>query len=509
MTDLTRVARVSGRRSTRSVIVDGLLALVFGLIAVGEVGTTPVGLLPAAAGIPVAIVVGIALLFRRRRTIPVLIVALLGSVLVGAVFPVLLAMYTLANRYGNRTTTWLYSALGWIAITLPWGKTWSLLGIAGHLFFMLLFLLVPVLLGLWTNQRAQVLTGLRERAEQAERERDLRAAAAVEAERIRIARELHDIVAHRISQITVLAGALEVSADGRPAEIAGTIRETGARALSEMRELLGVLRQDADLPGGQPDSRDDVPWGGIEDSTVDPTGSADSGIAAHPAGRTRWLPVRWRWWASRSRAARSASEEASAAQVHPNGPARPADSTGRFDSAAAVGSATSAGSVGSAGPAAAGSAGSAAPAMPRRWGPRSDERVPLRPAPDLHAIAELVAEAVEAGQRVDVAIAEPLPEVSGAIGRAVYRIVQEALTNAGKHAAGAEVRVRVGVRDDVLEVDVRNPRGERAAVAAQGSGFGLIGMRERVELAGGTLHSGPLSSGGFAVHAVFPLREVS
>ncbi|QOW36178.1 hypothetical protein KP696_00095 [Nocardia seriolae] len=250
------------------------------------------------------------------------------------------------------------------------------------------------------NQRAETLAALRERAEQAERERDLLAAAAVEAERLRIAGELHDIVAHRISQITVLAGALEVSAEGKPAEIAGTIRTTGSRALTEMRELLGLLRSAEDAP--------------------------------------------------------------------------------------AQGDSSAAGSVGT------GTGG---------------EHAPLRPAPDLGAIAELVAHAVAAGQRIDLTLPDPLPETSGPVGRAAYRIVQEALTNAAKHAAGAEVRAALTVVDGVLNVDVRNGRGEHTPLAAQGSGFGLLGMRKRVELAGGSLHSGPLAGGGYVVHATFPLTE--
>ncbi|MFI1920190.1 sensor histidine kinase [Nocardia sp. NPDC020380] len=362
----------------RRVIVDVALALVFGFMAYESVHTSSIGVLLPAAGPAIAIASGIALLFRRYYPLPVLTVVLLADIAVGTTFPGLLAMYTVVDRYGNRMVTWLSTVATIVVLLVPWAPGWTGSLLAPRAAVLVPLMLASVALGLWTNQRRQTLEGLRERAEQAERERDLLAAAAVEAERIRIARELHDIVAHRISQVTVLAGALEVSADGKSAEMAGTIRETGTKALNEMRELLGVLRD-------------------------------------------------------------------------------------------------------------------------------SDVHVPLRPAPDLAAVRELLDEAVASGQRLEIELPEPLPEVPGPVGRAVYRLVQESLTNAAKHAAGAEVRVAMRVHGAALEVDVRNGRGDRIFVAAQGSGSGLVGMRERVVLAGGTLHAGPLATGGFAVHARLPL----
>lgn len=352
-----------------------MLALAFGALALEQVTTSPIGILPAAAGPPIAVLSGLALLARRRAPIPVLAVCLLSDIAVGTNMPTALALYTVTAAYGNTRRTWVWVVVAMAVGAVPWG-VWSLFQFSSTLPIALLFYAVPALLGLWVGQRRLVLEGLRERAEAAERERDLRAAAAVEAERMRIAREMHDIVAHRISQVTVLAGALEVSSEGKPAEIAGTIRDTGTLALTEMRELLGVLRTDA----------------------------------------------------------------------------------------------------------------------------------PLRPAPDLRAVGELVEEAVAAGQRVELVAPEQLPEVPGQVGRAAYRLIQEALTNAAKHAAGAVVRVAITVSDG-LRIDVRNGAGEPTALAAQGSGFGLIGMRDRVELAGGTLHSGPLAAGGFTVHANFPLEH--
>ncbi|GAB4583959.1 sensor histidine kinase [Nocardia sp. IFM 10818] len=455
----------------RRLILDVLLALFFGFMAFGDVQRTSIGLLPAAAGPPLAIVAGAALLFRRNRPLPVLAVTVAADILVGATWPMLLAMYTVANRYGNRTRTWLATAAAIGVAVIPWGTstTPSLFLHRGTI--ILLLILVPTLIGLWTNQRAQTLDSLRERAEQAERERDLLAAAAVEAERLRIAREMHDIVAHRISQITVLAGALEVSSTGKPADMAGTIRETGAHALAEMRELLGVLRQSDAEAGRTPETS--LP-------RVDHRGAGERARTggAQPAA------------AERSKVAQQSTEDTGTGSVD--------RSVGRQPVGADRSGATRPERARDAGPGA---------VRPETSAVGADERAPLRPTPNLAAIAELVEKAVAAGQLVDASLPAQLPAVPGAVGRAAYRVVQEALTNATKHAAGAEVRVSVVARADSLEVDVRNGPGERTALAAQGSGFGLVGMRERVELAGGALHSGRTPSGGFAVHASFPLGE--
>jgi signal transduction histidine kinase len=94
--------------------------------------------------------------------------------------------------------------------------------------------------------------------------------------------------------------------------------------------------------------------------------------------------------------------------------------------------------------------------------------------------------------------------VPSALGRDAYRIVQEALTNIGKHASGAAARVRVtGAPDGGLHVSVRNrlPVHAHAGPALPGSGAGLLGLQERVALAGGTLVHGPDGSGDFVVDA--------
>ncbi|WP_083973970.1 sensor histidine kinase [Herbidospora daliensis] len=102
-----------------------------------------------------------------------------------------------------------------------------------------------------------------------------------------------------------------------------------------------------------------------------------------------------------------------------------------------------------------------------------------------------------------------LANVPRGVGLNAYRIVQEALTNTMRHAPGAAVTVRV-VRDDrELRIGVVNARPQDGPRASAGAGHGILGMRERAAMLGGTLTTGPTADGGFAVSAVLPLTETS
>ncbi|WP_190819979.1 sensor histidine kinase [Saccharopolyspora pogona] len=222
---------------------------------------------------------------------------------------------------------------------------------------------VPLLLGLWVFGRQRVLADYRERAEQVERERELLAERAVGAQRREIAREMHDVVAHRIGVVSRHTEALAANAvDERSAELAEIIRSTSAIAMSELHDMLRALRHDAE---------------------------------AEPAA---------------------------------------ASTTG---------------------------------------------------------IADLVDGAVRSGANVRLTMPDPVPDVPPVVGRTTYRVVQEALTNAAKHAPHAAVQVTVREDGDDLTLTVTNRRSPRAhAVALPSSGLGLVGMRERVALTGGKLHTG-------------------
>jgi signal transduction histidine kinase len=248
----------------------------------------------------------------------------------------------------------------------------------------------PAILGLYITARRRLVHALQERAERAEREQRLLADQARAEERARLAVEMHDVVTHRVSLMVLQAGALGVaSEDPAVRQAAEELRGSGAEALAELRDLVGVLRRGEDE-----------------------------------------------------------------------------QQLGRGDG-------------------------------PPGCGDGPPERVP--------DLGELIAQSEAIGVPVEFA-AEGEPDlVTPAVARTAYRVVQEALTNVHKHAAGASVMVRAVYGDDRLRLTVRNtaPRGP-AELAGSGAGVGLRGLRQRVELVGGTFHAGPTDGGGFEVDAILP-----
>ena len=132
-----------------------------------------------------------------------------------------------------------------------------------------------------------------------------------------------------------------------------------------------------------------------------------------------------------------------------------------------------------------------------------DEAAPLGPQPGLTDLPRLVEQSREAGMRVELTGCADAP-VDDVVGRAAYRIVQEALTNAGKHAPGAPVTVAVERSDTALEIRVVNGPSAGPLRTPPSGGFGLVGLGERVRTLGGTLTAEPRLDGGFTVEAVLP-----
>jgi len=133
-----------------------------------------------------------------------------------------------------------------------------------------------------------------------------------------------------------------------------------------------------------------------------------------------------------------------------------------------------------------------------------DDEAPLAPQPTLADLDELVEDSRRAGVDVTIArLGEPR-EVDPTAGRTAYRVVQEALTNAGKHAPGGAVTITLDVRAEELVVTVLNRRATRPAAALPSGGLGLIGLRERVRTVGGAFRAEPRLDGGFGVEAVMP-----
>jgi signal transduction histidine kinase len=232
--------------------------------------------------------------------------------------------------------------------------------------------------GMYVRARRQ---SVRDEARRVESEKELLVAQVRQHERDRIAREMHDVLAHRVSLVSLHAGALELRLrDPEDARAAGVIRDCAHQALEDLRDVLGVLRAD---PG------DDAP---------------------------------------------------------------------------------------------------------------------KRPQPTLADLPALVDESRRAGMRVryeeEVGDLDAVPAV---IGRSVYRVAQEGLTNARKHAYGSTVSVTVrGAEGDGLTVEIRNPAGAGARIP--GAGTGLIGLAERAGLAGGRLEHGRTESGDFRLWMWLPWR---
>jgi signal transduction histidine kinase len=216
-------------------------------------------------------------------------------------------------------------------------------------------------------------------------------------ERARIARELHDVVAHHISVIAVQAETARLTTPGLPdagAQRFAAIGDTARAGLTEMRRLLGVLREDAHLTGPEP-------------------------------------PV-------------------PAAQ---------------------------------------------APAVDRH------------PQPGLAQLGELIDEAREAsGSVVRLIVSGPVARLDPGVELAAYRITQEALTNARRHAPGAAVDVELRYAGDVLRLRIRD---NGPGLAPRRTGHGLLGMRERAAAAGGSLQTGEaVPGGGFRIEAELPAKAL-
>jgi signal transduction histidine kinase len=137
-------------------------------------------------------------------------------------------------------------------------------------------------------------------------------------------------------------------------------------------------------------------------------------------------------------------------------------------------------------------------------GPDPAATTGLAPQPGLGGLPAMVQRVRETGTPVELTVAgQPRPLLPG-VELSAYRVVQEALTNTVKHAAGAAATVLVEYRTDQLRVEVTDTGGITGA-SGTGNGHGLIGLRERLAVYGGTLHTGPRVSGGYRVRALFPL----
>ena len=140
---------------------------------------------------------------------------------------------------------------------------------------------------------------------------------------------------------------------------------------------------------------------------------------------------------------------------------------------------------------------------------RDDERFPAdAPQPGLEEVGRLVARLRDAGTAVSLSLPSAVGELPAGLALSAYRIVQEALSNAALHAPGGAVRVEVGVRGGALRIEVRNePGAPGPRTDSDRKRRGLVGMRERVSMLGGSLETGRTPDGGFTVSATLPLDD--
>jgi signal transduction histidine kinase len=133
--------------------------------------------------------------------------------------------------------------------------------------------------------------------------------------------------------------------------------------------------------------------------------------------------------------------------------------------------------------------------------------VELAPQPGLDQLPALVGRVRDTGVRVELAVTGTPTPLTAGVDLTAYRVVQEALTNTLKHAAGSSVRISVDYADDSLRVEVADTGGDSTAADGSGNGRGLVGLRERLAVYGGTLQAGVLPAGGFRVRAVIPVDQ--
>ncbi|MEV4712266.1 histidine kinase [Micromonospora sp. NPDC049374] len=207
--------------------------------------------LPRAVVLAVVVASGTAVAVARVRRWPLFAAAAVAWPLLAA-WPVPAAASLLAGlwlRGRRRIVAYLAGAVlvTAIGVLVGWaagGHRQITMATPGNVLALFAWLvLLPLVIGLWTRARRDTVGALRDRAERLEREQVARMEQARAEERARIAREMHDVVAHRVSLMVVHAGALEVtSADSAAVETASLIRSTGRQALADLREVLGVLR---------------------------------------------------------------------------------------------------------------------------------------------------------------------------------------------------------------------------------------------------------------------------
>ncbi|RFS82108.1 histidine kinase [Actinomadura spongiicola] len=200
---------------------------------------------PLWFAVPLGALVGVAVWRRRRWPECLVVLALAAWVTMGAFVALLLAQYTLAER----TKSWRRVSVGTlVGAVLVGSPVWREGGPDAAVPLGLGLCAAPALLGLYVGTRRELVARMRERAERAEREQHQRVLQARSDERAQIARDMHDVVTHRVALMVLHATALEAAAGRDAVAIAGRIGGIGREALTELRSLVQVLRAEEGAP---------------------------------------------------------------------------------------------------------------------------------------------------------------------------------------------------------------------------------------------------------------------
>ena len=332
--------------------------------------------------------------------------------------------------------------------------------------------LLAWVLGDSMRYRRAYYVSLEERAARLERDRDVQAQMAAAAERARIARELHDVVAHNVSVMIVQADGAAYAMDSEPErarEALAAISATGRQALAEMRVMLGVLRKSGQSATAIADqAATAIASESGEPAAMPAEAATDQPATAHPADAH---PATTHPAADRATPEPLAATAALPAYVAPRSPTAPAQLPSFPSPPDLLFSAP--------GPA-------------------------LAPMPGISQLEDLLDQARAGGLEVSCTIGGQMRPLPSGTELTAYRIIQESLTNTRKHA-GPGARADVGLRylPDAIELTVTD-NGIGADASCDGHGHGLTGMHERVALYGGILAVGPLPSGGYGVRALLP-----
>jgi signal transduction histidine kinase len=375
-------------------------------------------------------------------------------------------------------------------------------------------LLVP--LGLAAN----TVHTWRQRIRTLEAEQEAATRLAVDQERARIARELHDVVTHNVSMMTVQAGAARTVLDTEPEQARQAllaVESAGRAAMAELRHVMGLLSATTTGPGDPAagvaaaagagtSAGAEAGVGGMGSGAPSSgLGTAASGLGAAGSGLGS---------AGLGRGVGGSGLGAAASGLGPAGLGRGVGGSGLGAGRAGQGAGPVRGSAGAgaagAGTGVGGAHGLSATASASAGLGTGAVGVPeaeLAPQPGLGQVGVLAERVRGTGVPVDLTVTGKPVELPAGVDLAAYRVAQEALTNTVKHAAGASVTIKVEYRPGEVRIEVADTGGTASPAAGTGNGRGLMGLRERLAVYGGSLDAGRRITGGYRVSAVIPVVD--